>query len=134
VDLPQVIHEFARAPRRPGLAILISDLYSSEGLRPTLRKLQGRGQEVRVLHLLSPDELDPVLSGELRLLDCESGAAVEASLDGTLRSLYRRRLQEWRSQLQTECRQRRAGYLPLNTAMGWETAVLIEMRRAGMLR
>ena len=134
VDLPQVIHEFARAPRRPGLAILISDLYSSEGLRPSLRELQGRGQEVRVLHLLSPDELDPTLSGDLRLLDCESGTAVEASLDGALRSLYRRRLQEWRSQLQSECRQRRAGYLPLNTAIGWETAVLIEMRKAGVLR
>jgi uncharacterized protein (DUF58 family) len=133
-DLPQAVRRVARASRRPGLAVLISDLYTPEGIRSILHELQGRGHEVRVLHLLSPDELDPVLSGELRLLDCESGAAVEASLDGTLRNLYRRRLQEWRSQLQTECRQRRAGYLPLNTAMGWETAVLIEMRKAGMLR
>ena len=134
LDLAQATQAFARAARRPGLAILISDLYSPQGIRPILRELQSRGQEVRVLHLLSPDELDPTLSGDLRLLDVESGAVVEASLDGALRSLYRRRLQEWRSQLQAECRQRGAGYLPLNTSIGWETAVLIEMRKVGMLR
>ena len=134
VDLSQDLRHVARASRRPGLAILISDLYTPEGLRPSLRELQGRGHEIRVLHLLSPDELDPALSGELRLLDSETGAAQEVSLDSALRSLYRRRLHEWRSQLQAECRQRGAGYLPLETAMSWETVVLLEMRRAGILR
>ena len=134
VDLPQVLRSVGRASRRPGLAVLISDLYNAEGIRPSLRELQGGGHEVRVLHLLSPDELEPTLSGELRLLDCETGVAQEVSLDSGLRNLYRRRLHEWRSQLQAECRQRGAGYLPLDTATAWETVVLLEMRKAGMLR
>jgi len=134
VDLPQVVRQVARASRRPGLAILISDLYNADGIRLSLRELQRGGHEVRVLHLLSPDELEPTFSGELRLLDCETGATQEVSLDSGLRGLYRRRLHEWRSQLQAECRQRGAGYLPLNTAVAWETVVLLEMRKAGMLR
>ena len=134
MDLSRTLRDIARAPVRPGLAILISDLYSPDGIQPSLRELQSRGHEVRVLHLLSPEELEPALAGDLRLLDCETGAAQDVSLDGGLRTLYRRRLREWRSQLQAECRQRRAGYLPLNTAVTWETVVLIEMRKAGILR
>jgi len=134
VDLPQVVRQVARASKRPGLAILISDLYDADGVRPCLRELQGAGHEVRVLHLLSPEELEPTFSGELRLLDCETGAAQEVSLDSGLRSLYRRRLHEWQSQLQAECRQRGAGFLPLNTASAWEKVVLLDMRKAGMLR
>jgi len=134
VDLSRTLRDILRASVRPGLTILISDLYSPEGIGPSLRELQSRGHEVRVLHLLSPEELEPALAGDLRLLDCETGAAQDVSLDGGLRTLYRRRLREWRSQLQAECRQRRAGYLPLNTAVPWETVVLIEMRKAGILR
>ncbi len=134
LDLHHAVRSYTRAARRPGLVVLISDCYTPDGITPALHDLQSRGHEVCVVHLLSPDELEPTLSGDLRLIDTETGAAQDVSLDGALQSIYRHRLHAWRSELQAECRQRAARYLPLSTGTPWETSVLIDMRRAGILR
>lgn len=134
LDLLEAVRAFVRLPRRIGLAILISDLYLAEGSNSVLHELQGRGHEVVVLHVLSEDELQPALAGDLRLVDSETGAAQEVSLTGGMRNLYQDQLRAWRSALQAECHRRGVSFLPLDTRVPWETAVLIQLRRAGVLR
>ena len=134
LDLHRAVRSYTRASRRPGLAMLISDCYAPDGITPALHDLQGRGHEVCVVHLLSPDECEPAFSGDLRLIDTETSATQDVSLDGALHRIYRHRLHAWRSELQAECHQRGARYLPLNSDVPWETSVLIDMRQAGILR
>lgn len=133
-DLNRSLRDYALAPRRPGVAFVISDLLATGGFAPGLAQLQQRGYEVSLVHLLAPDEIDPPLAGDLRLIDVETGHAQEVSLDGGLRSLYRQRLQAWQAEIAAGCRKRGIRYLKLSTVTPWDKVVLQEMRLAGVVK
>ena len=133
-DLDAATRRYLLRPRRPGLAILISDLLSPRGYQAALKTLQQRGHEVAIAHLLSPDEVDPPLAGDLRLIDIETGAAQEVSLDGGLREAYRQRVRAWRTEVQTFCRARGIRYLAIETDRAWDEVVLYDMRKAGIVK
>jgi uncharacterized protein (DUF58 family) len=133
-DLQRSLRDYALEARRPGLAFLISDLFSSSDYQAGFTQVRSRGYQVNLIHVLSPDELDPPLAGDLRLLDVETGQAQEVSLDGGMRDLYRERLKSWRAEIQAACRKRGIHFLGLSTAQAWDQVVLQEMRRAGVVK
>ena len=131
------------AGRRAGLVFILSDFYGADGaeIAALLNRIVGMGNEVTLLHILCPEELQPELSGDLRLLDSEASAAsaqaaagLEVSLDGHLLRIYQQRLQDWQAGIQHECSKRSAHYLPLSTALDWEQVILFEMRRMGLVK
>jgi uncharacterized protein (DUF58 family) len=128
------LRQFAVTTRRSGLIVLVSDLLEAEGCETGLRLLQGRGHEAALIHVLAPDELEPALAGDLQLVDVETGGLQDVSLDGGLRSLYRRRAQAWVQETQAECRRRSIRYLQPVTSEPWDRLLLLEMRRAGMVK
>ncbi len=134
VDLPRALRDYSLAAMRPGLAFLISDLFTTDDYFGGLNQLVGRGYEVTVLHVLCPEELDPPLSGDLRLVDIESGSVQEVSLDADLRDLYRNRLHSWQNDIRQECQRRGIRYIPVSTALPWDQFVLFEMRKAGVVK
>ncbi|MFZ5909448.1 MAG: DUF58 domain-containing protein [Chloroflexota bacterium] len=141
-DLEASLRQFFVTPRRAGLVILLSDLLSAQALRPGsgqgweagLRQALGRGHEAALLHVLAPDELDPPLAGDLQLVDIETGHEQDVSLDGGLRSLYRQRARAWLQSTQAACRKQGVRYLELATSLPWDRALLLEMRRAGIVK
>ena len=133
-DLNASMRQVALKPRRPGLVIVISDLLSAEGYDEGLRQLLGRGNEAALIHVLAPDELDPPLTGDLQLVDVETGQEQDVSLGGGLRSLYRERAQAWVHSIQVDCRKRGIRYLELTTSQPWDQALLLDMRRAGVVK
>lgn len=133
-DLNASLRQYSVAPRRAGLLILLSDLLTAEGYESGLRALLGRGHEAALLHILAPDELDPPLAGDLQLIDVETGSSQEVSLDGGLRSLYRQRAQAWIQSIQSDCRKQSMRYLNIVTNRPWEQVILLEMRKAGVVK
>jgi uncharacterized protein (DUF58 family) len=133
-DLNAALRDYAAAAGRPGLAFLLSDLFSPAGYREGLAALQGRGYEVSLLHLLAPDELDPPLAGDLRLVDVETGAGQDVTLDGSLRELYRRRVAAWREEIEAYALGRGIHYVPVVTDSAWERLVLFQLRRQGLIK
>ena len=133
-DLNRALQHFSLTPRRPGLIILLSDLLTSTGYQTGLRPLQGRGHDAALLHILAPDELDPPLAGDLQLVDIETGHEQDVSLDGGLRNLYRQRARAWVQSTQAESRKHGIRYLELVTNRPWDQVILLEMRRAGIVK
>jgi uncharacterized protein (DUF58 family) len=133
-DLNASLREYALRPRRPGLVILISDLLAFAGYESGLRHLLGRGHEAALIHILSADELDPPLAGDLQLVDVETGQTQDVSLDGGLREKYRARMRAWIQTVQADCRKRGIRYLELTTDRPWDQALLLEMRHAGIVK
>ena len=128
------MREYSIRPRRPGLVVLISDLLTSEGYEAGLRHLLGRGHEAVLIHVLASDELDPPLAGDLQLVDVETGQAQDVSLDGGLRAQYRARAQAWIQSTQADCRKQGVRYLQVITSQPWDQTLLLEMRRAGIVK
>jgi uncharacterized protein (DUF58 family) len=128
------LRNYALRARRPGLLFLISDFLSPGGWREGLNALQARGYEIGLIHLFSPDEIDPPLGGDLKLVDVETGAEAEITLDPTTRDAYRARLQEWQAELAGYSASRRLHYIPVVTSRPWEKLILQTLRQQGMVK
>jgi uncharacterized protein (DUF58 family) len=133
-DLNAALKDYATRAGRPGLCFIISDMFSPTGYLDGLNTLLGKGYEVVLLHILSPDEVTPPLTGDLRLVDVETGAIQEVSVDSVMRDLYMRRLEAWREDIRVESTKRGVHYLPISTDMAWEKVILYDLRRLGLVK
>jgi uncharacterized protein (DUF58 family) len=127
-DLNLSLRHYALHGRRPGLLFLLSDLLAPNGYEEGLSALQARGYEVGIIHLLSPDEVDPPAGGDVKLVDVESGAVAELSLDAPTREHYRRRLRQWQGEIANVCSRRHIHYVPVVTDTPWDRLVLHTLR------
>ena len=133
-DLNRTLRDYAFAARHPGLAILISDLFSPAGYQDGLSTLLARGYEALLLHVLAPEEAHPSLAGDLKLVDVESGHAQEVTIDAGMRALYRRRLAAWQQDNRRWCGQRGVAYVPVTTDTPFDELILFHLRQRGLVR
>lgn len=132
-DLAPRLRAYAATATLPGPCLLFSDLLD-DGWSNGLSALAGRGFEVTVVHILSPDELDPPLSGDLKLLDAETGAEVEITADYDMLARYRAGLAAWQEELRLFCGARGMHYVPVETSLPFEELLFAWMRRQGVLK
>jgi uncharacterized protein (DUF58 family) len=133
-DLNQSLKAIALRGRRPGLLFLISDLLSPGGFYDGLNALQARGYEVVLLHLLSPDEIEPPLAGDIKLIDVETGADAEITLDFDTLTRYRERFAAWQADIAARCQQRGVTAVFLSTATPWDKLLLQLLRERGVVK
>ena len=103
---------YAGRMRGSGPLVLISDLMDP-GYLDALRDLAGTRSQLSVLHLLAPDELEPDVPPDARLVDSETGQAVEVSGDDDLVERYRARLGEWQAEIAAFVSRRGGAYVPV---------------------
>jgi uncharacterized protein (DUF58 family) len=115
-----------------GVVILLSDLLDP-GSDRVIRELAATGSELIVLHVLSPDELDPALEGDLRLVDAETGDGVDVTVDLAMLDDYKRRLASWQENLADLAAKRRVSYVPLASDVPIADLVFAELRRRRVL-
>jgi uncharacterized protein (DUF58 family) len=133
-ELNPVLKDYALRAGRPGLCIVISDMFSPSGYLDGVNALLGRGHEVALVHLLAPEEVTPPLTGDLRLIDVETGQPQEVTVDAPLRDIYVRRVNAWRDGIRAECARRGVHYLPVVTDYAWEKVILFDLRRLGLVK
>ena len=113
----------ARAPR----VVLITDLLGDlEDMLAAAKLRIASGGEVIVVHVVSPDELDPP-GGALLAVDPEQ-ARTRRTLDGAARGEYRRAFTAWMNATASTCRTARIGYFRAETL---ERAAHVVRRVAG---
>lgn len=132
-DVTRALQNYTATAPAPGPLVIFSDLMD-DGWKDGLRALAGRGFEVTVVHLLAPEEAQPALEGDFKLLDAETGAAVEITSDYELLARYRAELAEWQEDLRRFCAARQMGYVPLLTSVPLEELLFNWLRRTGVLR
>lgn len=133
VELNAALREVALRAPRAGLVVLLSDLMAPEGFQEGLRALQGRGHEVAVIQVLSPDEVTPEISGDLKLIDVETGTPQDVTIDSEIRDLYMQRFEAWQNDIAATCVRRGVHFAPVETSTPWEQLILAELRRLGVV-
>ena len=111
-----------------GVVILLSDLLDPAADR-VIRELASTRSELIVLHVLSPQELDPPLEGDLRLVDVESGENIDVTADLATIDLYRARLAAWKEGFAQLAARRAATYVDLSTEVPLNDLIFAELRR-----
>ncbi|OUS69029.1 hypothetical protein B1748_32475 [Paenibacillus sp. MY03] len=115
-DLSRPFRQPGRLPRRAGVSWVFTDGWYESGIAETLLALAAAGQHVVFVQLLSPQELDPRLDGELRLIDAELGTGKEVALSGGLLRQYRQTLAEFQDELRRQCADRGIPFVFIDTS------------------
>lgn len=108
--LAAAARDYAGRLRGRGPLILVSDLLDP-GYLDALRDLAGTRCQLSVLHVLAPEELDPEVPPDARLVDHETGRGIEVTGDDDLVDRYRTRLTEWQDEIATFCSRRGGAYV-----------------------
>jgi uncharacterized protein (DUF58 family) len=123
----------ARGPRRPGLAVVITDFLDESPARATLAALAEGRREVVLLHLVAPEDERPDLSGYHEIVDCETGEALVLACDASARRDYARAFDEWTRELAQAARSLGAIYVRARSDESLETVTLTLLREGGVL-
>jgi uncharacterized protein (DUF58 family) len=131
-DLLAAARHAAAQLKGRGVVVLLSDLLDPAADR-VIRELAATGSELIVLHVLSPEEIDPALEGDMRLVDSETGDGLDVTIDLATIDDYRTRLAAWREDLADLAARRRATYVPISTDLPLADLVFAELRRRRVL-
>lgn len=124
----------ALARRGKGIMIVLSDFFIKEGYEQGLRLLKGRGYDVFCIQVLSPQEVEPDIAGDLRLRDTEDGDMAEVTISAPLLKRYKANLNAWNDQLRDFCARREIGLLTVKSDTPVDTLILDYLRRRGVVR
>ena len=127
-SLNEGLANYAARSRQAGLAVVISDLLDPAGYESGIRALLERRFDVHLVHVLSPEEMNPELAGDLRLVDSETGEMRELSMDGDAVRAYRERLHQFLERAETFCRTKEIGYHRIVSDAPIEEFVLAQLR------
>ena len=126
--LAAAARDYAGRLRGRGPLILISDLLDP-GYLDALRDLAGTRCQLSVLHVLSPEELDPEVPPDARLIDNETDAPVEVTGDDDLVERYRIRLAEWQAEIESFVARRGGSYVSVASDLELSDLLFDVLRR-----
>lgn len=121
--------------RRADLSLLLSDMLAPEDeLEETLRALASIGHRPVLLHVVSPDDIAPDLSKAQRLVDAETGEAVEIPGGPQVQEAWERALKEWLTDLDARCRRLGIRRIQVSTDIPIDQLFRDDLQRAGLVR
>ena len=131
--LGPVLHELAERIKRRGLVMLFSDLMDRpEAVLHALQHFRHRQHDVIVFHILDPDEIEFPYTDTATFVDMESGERLTTE-PWEIARRYRATLAEWRERYARDCRERRIDYVPLDTRMPFDRALLAYLEKRSRL-
>jgi uncharacterized protein (DUF58 family) len=133
-DFTEACKRIALSRRGKGVMLVLSDFMLKEGYEDGLRLLTGRGYDVFCLQVLSPQELEPDITGDLRLRDVEDGDFAEVTMSAMLLKRYKANLAAYCDQLRTFCGHRDMTLLTVQSDTPVDVLLLDYLRRRGVLR
>jgi uncharacterized protein (DUF58 family) len=133
-DFTDAARRLALSRSGSGVMIILSDFFYKEGYEQGLRYLVGRGYDVVCIQVLSPQEIDPSITGDLRLRDVEDGDRTEITISAPLLKRYKANLSAYCDQLRHFCASRDMMQMTVPSDTPIETLLLDHLRRRGVLR
>src|SRR5438876_9880989 len=91
-DLNRALYDLGRIVSSPGLTIVISDFLAPGGYQTGIQALRQLRQEVALLQILAPDELEPAIQGDWELQHSEGAGNVDVSASPGVLQAYRQRV------------------------------------------
>jgi uncharacterized protein (DUF58 family) len=133
-DLTRALKAFSLKSSGKGVVIILSDFMDKGGYMEGLRFLIARNMDVYVIQILSQEEIDPPLTGDLKLTDVEDGDEAEVTVSAPLLKKYKETLAAYRGKLSEFCIRRGVNYLFTSNQVPFDRLVLGYLRQRGLIR
>lgn len=132
-NFPAAAKRLALSRRGRGVMIVISDFFMKEGYEDGLRMLVGRGYDLFAIQTLSPQEVEPEITGDLRLVDVEDGDRAEITVGAPLLRRYKENLAAYCDAFRVFCARREITGMTVRTDTPIETLLVDYLRRRGLV-
>jgi len=132
--LEQGIKDFCLRNTGKGILVLVTDLMDKNGYETALRYLVAQQMDIYVIHVLSPEEVNPDVTGDLKLVDCEDADVAEITVSRPLLTRYKRTLTSFVEGAREFCTRRGMSYLMTTTETPVDQLVANYLRRRGLVR
>jgi uncharacterized protein (DUF58 family) len=129
-DLARALDATLQQTARPGLLVVLSDFFDPGPVTRALTRMCGAGHQVALVQVFAREELEPAYDGDFSLVDAETDAAVELSMDASAIDAYVTRLAGLIEELRSWARKHRASYVRITNDEPLEGAVRRFVARA----
>ena len=133
-DLTAAAKSFAIKHSGKGVVVIISDFLDKRGYEPALRYLLARNMDIYVIHVLSREEVEPELVGDLRLVDAEDDDIAEITVSAPLLRRYKENLNAFVGGFKEWCTRRGITYIFTTTQNPFDKLILNYLRERGLVR
>jgi uncharacterized protein (DUF58 family) len=134
VPLAEGVKNFCLRNPGKGVLVLITDLMDKQGYESALRYLVSREMDVYVIQILSQEEIDPDVKGDLKLVDCEDADIAEVSISAPLIARYKQTLNAFVEGAKSFCTRRGMNYLLARNEVPVDQLVSSYLRKRGLVR
>lgn len=119
-----IFRELAERIKRRGLIVVFSDLFTdSEEMLRSLKYFAHHEHEVIVFHILSPDEISLLGTGEVMYRDLETGETLQTN-SWDIKKHYDRRMHDAIEKIRFSCRESLIDYHLVSTEQPFDKALL----------
>jgi uncharacterized protein (DUF58 family) len=133
-DLRKALRSFSIKCSGKGIVVLISDFMDKGGYEEALRYLIARQLDIYVLQVLSQEEIEPEIVGDLKLVDIEDDDVAEITVSGPLLKRYKQNLAAFRAALADFCLKRGVSYLFTSNQVPFERLIFSYLRQRGLVK
>jgi uncharacterized protein (DUF58 family) len=133
-DLGAACKRFAIEHPRRGVVVIISDFFDRKGWEEALRYFVARRADVFCIQVLADQEIDPPLTGDLKLIDVEENDATDVTVSGPLLRAYKKNLDAFLGSLSDYCTKRGCGHIVAASSLPFDRLVLEYLRERGLVR
>src|SRR5229473_6762393 len=133
-NLKKALRTFSIKSSGKGIVVLLTDFMDKGGYEEALRYLVARQLDIYVIQILSQEEIDPEIVGDLQLVDVEDEDKAEITVSGPLLKRYKQNLAAFRASIHEFCARRGVTYLFTSNQVPFERLVLSYLRQRGLVR
>jgi uncharacterized protein (DUF58 family) len=133
-DLKRALRSFSIKCSGKGIVVLLSDFMDKGGYEDALRYLVARQMDLYVIQILSQEEIEPEIVGDLKLVDIEDDDVAEITVSGPLLKRYKQNLAAFRAGLHEFCSRRGVNCLFTSNQIPFDRLVLTYLRQRGLVR
>jgi uncharacterized protein (DUF58 family) len=133
-DMAQSLRTFSLRSSGKGIVVILSDFMDKNGYEEALRYVIARQMDIYVIQILSQEEIEPDLVGDLKLVDVEDDDMAEITVNGPLLKRYKQNLAAYRAALHDFCTKRGVNCLFTSNQVPFDRLVLTYLRQRGLVR
>jgi len=133
-DLTAAVKSFAIKHAGKGVVVIISDFLDKRGYEPALRYLLARNMDIYVVHVLSQEEVEPEIVGDLKLVDAEDDDIAEITVSAPLLRRYKENLNAFVGGMKEWCTKRGITYIFTTNQNPFDKLILNYLRERGLVR
>ena len=137
-DLRSAIINTPNPGNNDGLTVIISDFFTDADWKSAVDYLCYKKRQVILIQVLTPDELDPLYSGRVNLIDSESAAELDSrnmkmNIDRSAQTAYNEAMRDLIEDIRSFATSRDAAFITVPTDKPIENVLFKELLKVGIM-